>query len=115
MTIAPTPQTDIVDVISNAPHTGARWKVNVGDETVELLKSLDLPDEESRDRVTEEAVAVLQQCVPPKDPAGRETGLVIGYVQSGKTMSFTTVTALARDNGYAMVIVLTGTSKPLLE
>jgi hypothetical protein len=46
--------------------------------------------------------------------AKHETGLIIGYVQSGKTMSFTTVTALARDNKYRMVIVIAGTSVPLL-
>jgi hypothetical protein len=44
----------------------------------------------------------------------RETGLVIGYVQSGKTMSFTTVAALARDNAYAVVVLIAGTSLPLL-
>ena len=38
---------------------------------------------------------------------------MIGYVQSGKTMSFTTVAALARDNGFQIVIVIAGISKPL--
>lgn len=36
-----------------------------------------------------------------------------GYVQSGKTMSFETVIALARDNGYGLVIVLAGTKNNL--
>jgi len=35
-------------------------------------------------------------------------------VQSGKTMSFTTLTALARDNGFPLVIVLAGTKKNLM-
>jgi hypothetical protein len=39
---------------------------------------------------------------------------VLGQVQSGKTMSFTGVTALARDNGFRMVIVITGISVQLL-
>jgi hypothetical protein len=39
---------------------------------------------------------------------------VIGYVQSGKTLSFTTVTALARDNGYRLIIVVAGTKTNLL-
>ena len=43
------------------------------------------------------------------------TGLVVGYVQSGKTLSFTTVMALAHDNSYQLVIVVAGTSKPLLD
>jgi len=39
---------------------------------------------------------------------------VLGYVQSGKTLSFTAVAALARDNGYPMVIVITGIATTLL-
>jgi hypothetical protein len=43
------------------------------------------------------------------------THLVVGYVQSGKTMSFTALTALAKDNGYRIVIYLAGTKTNLLE
>jgi hypothetical protein len=79
------------------------------------LKHLDLPDQVSRDRICHEAQAVLGKCVPPSDANGNETGLIVGYVQSGKTMSFTTVAALARDNGYPLVIVIAGTSIPLFK
>jgi len=65
--------------------------------------------------VRDEAVAVLSKAVPPGSGPEVETGLVIGYVQSGKTMSFTTVAALARDNGYPVVIVVAGTSDPLFQ
>jgi hypothetical protein len=37
----------------------------------------------------------------------------VGYVQSGKTLSFTTVASLARDNGFGLVIVLAGTTNNL--
>jgi hypothetical protein len=40
--------------------------------------------------------------------------LVVGNVQSGKTMSFTTVIGLARDNGFPLVIVIAGTKVNLL-
>ena len=47
------------------------------------------------------------------DPAGETSyqskGLVVGYVQSGKTANFTGITAKAIDAGYRLVIVLTGT------
>lgn len=47
------------------------------------------------------------------DPAGKlsyqSKGLVVGYVQSGKTANFTGITAKAIDAGYRLVIVLTGT------
>lgn len=44
-----------------------------------------------------------------------DVGLATGYVQSGKTLSFTTVCALARDNGIPLVIVITGISTPLFK
>lgn len=40
-------------------------------------------------------------------------GLVMGYVQSGKTANFTAVIAQAVDVGYDLIIVLTGGSKTL--
>jgi hypothetical protein len=90
-----------------------RWQPVVGPEATALLNYLDLPAESS-DRLLEEAIEVLESCLPPEEAHGEETGLAVGYVQSGKTMSFTTVAALARDNGYAMVVVIAGTSVPLL-
>ena len=57
-----------------------------------------------------EAVSLLSKCTAPMETPKRETGLVVGYVQSGKTLSFTTVASLARDNAYQMVIVIAGTS-----
>ncbi|MDD7939329.1 Z1 domain-containing protein [Actinomycetospora lutea] len=41
--------------------------------------------------------------------------LVVGEVQSGKTLSFTTVMALARDNGYPLLVVIAGTKTNLLQ
>lgn len=43
------------------------------------------------------------------------THLVVGYVQSGKTMSFTALSALAKDNGYRIVVYLAGTKNNLLD
>lgn len=58
----------------------------------------------------------LSLCPDPNDQAIRkETGLVIGKVQSGKTSSFIALTALAFDNGYSLVVVLGGTKKRLLK
>ncbi|MBI6743518.1 Z1 domain-containing protein [Pseudomonas syringae] len=68
---------------------------------------------EGVDSVLQEAQRILGRCLPPYEPSGQETGLVVGYVQSGKTMSFETVIALARDNGYGLVIVLAGTKNNL--
>ncbi|MEV7695294.1 Z1 domain-containing protein [Streptomyces sp. NPDC086779] len=50
---------------------------------------------------------------PTADKPYRSKGLVIGYVQSGKTANFTGVIAKAVDVGYRLVIVLTGTTDKL--
>jgi Z1 domain-containing protein len=94
-------------------HNGG-WNVVLGNETRSLLEHLGLPTETAI-VVRDEAASVLSRCVAPNEGSGQETGLVVGYVQSGKTMSFTTATALARDNGFAIVIVIAGTSIPLTE
>ena len=94
-----------------------RWIPVVGPFTKEFverkLKQRSAPDAEAMDRIVTEAATILGRCVPPADPSGQDAGLVVGYVQSGKTLSFTTVTALARDNGYGVVILLAGTAVAL--
>ena len=70
---------------------------------------------EGEDSVLLIAQRILGRCHPPVSPPGKRTGLVVGYVQSGKTMSFETVIALARDNGYGLVILLAGTKNILLD
>lgn len=64
----------------------------------------------------EEASDVLAHCNPHYAVDKPETThLAVGYVQSGKTMSFTGVTALAKDNGYRVIIYLAGTKNNLLD
>ena len=92
----------------------SNWTPAPGPDTEALLDHYK-DDDSSTDQLLCDAIRVLSRCVPPDKPSGSQTGLVIGYVQSGKTRSFTTVTALARDNGYRLVIIITGTSKPLTE
>ncbi|MEW1774924.1 Z1 domain-containing protein [Streptomyces sp. NPDC086777] len=54
--------------------------------------------------------AVVERLADPtRDDAYGARGLVVGYVQSGKTANFTGVTAKAIDAGYRLVIVLGGT------
>ncbi|MFD3545898.1 Z1 domain-containing protein [Streptomyces sp. NPDC058655] len=53
---------------------------------------------------------VVERLADPTDPAVYQSkGLVVGYVQSGKTANFTGVVAKAVDAGYRLVIVLGGT------
>ena len=47
---------------------------------------------------------------PEREEPYQARGLVVGYVQSGKTANFTGVVAKAVDAGYRLIIVLTGTT-----
>lgn len=91
---------------------GLRWEPCQREVTEDFLRRKALAgeaDEEALHTVAYEAHRILGRCVPPTEPNGNGTGLVVGYVQSGKTLSFTTLTALARDNGYGLVVLIAGT------
>jgi hypothetical protein len=90
------------------------WTPIVGEETEQLLNYLKL-DEVSTERLLNETKSILALCGSPEQRTNSETGLVFGYVQSGKTMSFTTLTALAKDNDYQIIIVIAGISTNLLD
>ena len=64
----------------------------------------------------DETADILSHCNPHDAVTNRETThLVVGYVQSGKTMSFTGLTALALDNHYRVIVYLAGTKNNLLD
>ncbi|MFK4064888.1 Z1 domain-containing protein [Streptomyces sp. NPDC029674] len=72
-----------------------------------LLTDKDWPGIASLDAATDSVVAHLAD--PTSEEAYQSKGLVVGYVQSGKTANFTGVIAKAIDAGYRLVIVLGGT------
>lgn len=61
----------------------------------------------SLDETTTDVVERLSD--PTRTTIKQTKGLVVGYVQSGKTANFTGVVAKAIDAGYRLIIVLTGT------
>ncbi|MDQ1088618.1 Z1 domain-containing protein [Siphonobacter sp. SORGH_AS_1065] len=67
------------------------------------------------EQIITETFNILSLCGQPSQTKFSETGLVIGYVQSGKTLSFTALTAMARDNEYQLIIVIAGISKNLIQ
>ncbi|WP_406477373.1 Z1 domain-containing protein [Streptomyces sp. NBC_01615] len=75
----------------------------------QLLEDKDWPEtavaglDAASDRVVERLAD------PTSETAYQSKGLVVGYVQSGKTANFTGVIAKAVDAGYRLVIVLGGT------
>ena len=97
----------------------------VGDATSELGEGCD--DEESvlsriddigretfRDSILDKAKHALEKCGDPSRTPLKYTHLVIGHVQSGKTISMMTLMCLAKDNGFKIVIVLAGTTTNLV-
>lgn len=79
-----------------------------------LVRSGTLQNAEAYGRIRGEAMAIVQRCRPFGGADGTRTGLVVGYVQSGKTLSMTTVSAIARDNGCRVIVLLAGVTKNLL-
>lgn len=87
-----------------------------GERTSELFDrfshKLDVDELKTLEKETTE---ILSHCTNPHiDEAQSITNLVVGYVQSGKTMSFTTLSALANDNGFRVIVYFAGTKTNLL-
>jgi len=101
---------EIINNINQREREGCRWVPIVGPQTRLLLERSALSDQEIT-VLLEESIIVLTNCVPPNVPGEGQTVLVVGYIQSGKTTSFTTVSALACDNGYRIIIILVGTKR----
>ncbi|GAA1465151.1 Z1 domain-containing protein [Microbacterium thalassium] len=58
--------------------------------------------------IDDSTTRILSRCANPKEPGDRRKGLVIGYVQSGKTANYAGLVAKAVDAGYRIVVVLAG-------
>ncbi|WP_264028981.1 Z1 domain-containing protein [Cellulosimicrobium sp. SH8] len=89
------------------------WAPEPGRKLQDLLMRTGLaPDE--RTRLEKETLRILGRCRAPRwDDDGASAELVVGAVQSGKTLSFTGLIAAAHDNGYPLVVVLAGTKTNL--
>lgn len=85
-------------IIIDKPHTT---------EVVSILKT-ELSNE-SVQSILEKAVSVVERAVDPiaGPPAQPSDGLLYGLIQSGKTSIITVATAVAVDNGFQCVIILT--------
>jgi hypothetical protein len=102
-----------------AASTAAGGPIAIGETTTglgeHLLSSGFLSTKEGFEPIRRDAIEILKRCRPFNGEDGRRTGLVVGYVQSGKTASMTCVSALARDNGCRLIVVLAGVTTLLLE
>lgn len=100
-----------IDILDNSNRL---WEVKVGTEALSLLDRKGISGVE-RSNILNEAVEILESCGNPNNPTNSITGIAIGYVQSGKTLSFTTVSALASQNGFDLIVVIAGTTTKLVD
>ena len=102
----------IINKNSNVFSPSIGWVFNT------FLQSKDFLSQRGKALLEKETVDILSQCLPPNFSGverTRTTNLVVGYVQSGKTLSFTALSALAKDNGYRIIIYFAGVTNNLLE
>lgn len=88
------------------PSTGYYWR-NQRAYLIDRL-SWNQADVGSLDDATDRILAHLEDPRPQGPPQFDVRGLVMGYVQSGKTANFCALAAKAADAGYKLVIILSG-------
>lgn len=88
----------------------------IGEKTTELIERFKKKlDQDEIEILIGETTEILSHCTNPQlNESQSATNLVVGYVQSGKTMSFTTLSALANDNGFRVIVYFAGTKTNLL-
>lgn len=100
--------------INSSKNNKNNWQANVGEVAIELLNRKKL-DDNTKESVLSQAIEILESCGNPAELECDVTGLVVGYVQSGKTLSFTTLSALASQNGFNVIIIIAGTTTSLVD
>ncbi|MEU3766916.1 Z1 domain-containing protein [Amycolatopsis keratiniphila] len=88
-------------------YTGPRPKDKCWPSVCSILKKSGWQDD-SIDDLDGASTKVVSLLSHPKERTFSTRGLVVGYVQSGKTTNFTAVMAKAADRGYKLFIVLAG-------
>lgn len=102
-------------IVTDTTAAENAWPI-IGPVTIALRNSPAMQNlGDAADTAIEEARQVLRRCGRPQATPAQDVGLVTGYVQSGKTLNYTCVCALARDNGYPLIVIITGISTNLLD
>ncbi len=103
--------------IDEVPEDDPRWAVDIDGEELTHLQGRyqGRVDADEWDVVRDTAAKLLANCPNPRAQLQTTTGLALGKVQSGKTLSYTALISLGIDNGYRMSVVLAGTKNPLLK
>ncbi|MFE9171567.1 Z1 domain-containing protein [Streptomyces kebangsaanensis] len=89
-------------------YTGPHAKDKCWPAIKDLLRKADWPEDPAIRSLDDSSTRVVSLLNHPKEKTFSTRGLVVGYVQSGKTTNFTSVMAKAADRGYKLFIVLAG-------
>ena len=106
---------ETIRILEGSSLDSDSWEPRPGSETRSFLDRKFNSNQRAKDKVLRETINILKLCGNPKISNNNDTGLVVGYIQSGKTLNFTAVTTLARDNGYRLIIVIAGISNHLVD
>lgn len=104
---------ETIKIVKNDTGTGS-FPISQGVRTTDLISRQNKLDDEEKEVLLRETTEILSNCINPINTTGSVTNLVVGYVQSGKTLSFTTLSTLAIDNGVRIIIYLAGIKNNLL-
>ena len=97
---------------------GYRWYAGPGPHSVRWngiynkMQSYNLSDQDLRS-IDDSSTRVVSLLPAPGGDKFAGRGIVLGYVQSGKTTNFIATIAKAADEGYRLIIVLSGVTNPL--
>ncbi|MEU1617804.1 Z1 domain-containing protein [Streptomyces sp. NPDC005722] len=89
-------------------YTGPQAKDRCWPAIVDLLRKDGWSEQPAIGSLDDSSTRVVSLLNHPKERVFSTRGLVVGYVQSGKTTNFTSVMAKAADRGYKLFIVLAG-------
>lgn len=111
---------ETVEITGTQNANNPKWHPYEGEEIVGLMRCKGFSDAGGNitaigETIIDETFRIMEMCGNPEAQRNHDTGLVIGYVQSGKTLSFTSLAALANDNHFQIIIIIAGTSTPLSE
>ena len=107
----------VESTISIDNQKSKKWDPNQEGQRFKEFLTIKKKEDDSLDenKISDQSAKILSQCMNPSSKTDKfsSTGLIIGQVQSGKTLSMTAVSAMAQDNGYGLVIIMSGSVSPL--
>lgn len=102
-----------ISILSKTTESNRHFsKTQIGERTTTFIQSQEKLDDDGKITVISEAQNVLSHCIAP-GVKENITNIAVGYIQSGKTLSYTTLSTLAADNNFRIIIYLTGVTTSL--